>query len=108
MNTGQPVIFLMPPVGACINTSCKLYGEETSLKVHHKPVTVTVYDLDGPRPALKQALKCKDCARIYNYEKYGNKQNEGDKYYEQQRELIEISHLVYCNRRLHEMYCSLR
>lgn len=107
-NSGHPVVFLMPPVKACISGLCKLRGDETSLKVHHEPVTVTIYDVNGPRPAVKLALKCRECNIIYNYEKHGNKQSGGEKYYEQQRELIEISHLVYCTRRLHEFYCSLK
>ena len=42
---------------ACINEVCSVYGEDKSLQLHHDSVTVTVYTLNGPQPAFKQALK---------------------------------------------------
>lgn len=108
LNTGQPTTFLTPPVSTCIIKSCRFYGVDRCLLQHHDSVTITVYTLNGPTPGIKQALKCKGCSCIYNYSKYGNKSSGGEFYYEQQRELIEVTHLVYCDRRLHEMYCFLR
>ena len=108
MSTGQPTRFLIPPVTTCINNCCSLFGEEKSLVQHHFPVKVTLFDLSGPIPGTKQSLKCKSCGFIYNYTMYGNKQGKGEKYYDKEREFIEVTDSVFCHRNLHNFFCYLR
>ena len=63
--------FIAPPVGECINSSCKLSGCVNSLSANHAPVDVVIFDVDGPVVGCKVCLKCKSCHTIYNYSKFG-------------------------------------
>ncbi len=100
--------FLSPPVFTCINTDCRIRGSNGSLTKNHDPITVTVYTLSGPEVALKHTLKCRACSFIYNYSTYGRKSDEGERYYDSCRDLIEVSDTTYCERQLYEFFCSLR
>ena len=82
-------MFIAPPIQRCTNSSCRLAGHVDSLSPNHAPVDVAVFDLDGPMLASKLSLKCKSCSTIYNYNKYGNKTKNGERFYDDQRELIE-------------------
>lgn len=107
-STGKPTIFLTPPVEACINGSCPLFQQKNSLIKHHDPIIVTLHSFEGPKPGLKQSLKCKSCYFIYNYSKYGKKHSIGEKFYQSARKYVEASDTVFCDRKLHEMFCHLR
>ena len=39
---------------------------------------------------------------------YGNKKKGGERYYEEAREYVEVSDVVYCERQLYLFYCLLR
>ena len=99
--------YIAPPVTYCLNTSCPRRGELYSLVIHHSEVDAVVWDVEGPIPATKVSLKCKHCATIYNYSKYGNKTTGGERFYEQERPLIEVSDVTFCSRKLYSLYCSL-
>ena len=99
--------FIAPPVSECINSTCKLYGCVNSLSANHAPVNVVIFDVDGPLPACKVCLKCKSCHTVYNYSKFGRKTKEGERYYKDQRELVEVTDVVYVTRRLYLLYRSL-
>ena len=99
--------YIAPPVTSCINPSCRRRGELGSLGVHHSEVDAVLWDICGPIPATKVSLKCKNCATIYNYSKYGNKTADGERFYEDERPLIEVSNVTFCSRKLYSLYCSL-
>ena len=99
--------YIAPPVTYCINASCPRRGELCSLVVHHSDVDAVLWEIHGPIPATKVSLKCKHCATIYNYSKYGNKATDGERFYEQERPLIEVSDVTFCSRKLYSLYCSL-
>lgn len=99
---------LSPPVSCCINEKCRVYDTSGSLTKHHDPITVTIYTVTGPEIAQKQALKCKSCSFIYNYSMYGKKLTEGEHYYAEERDFIEVSDTTYCERELYELFCSLK
>ena len=67
MTTGQPVTFLTRPVSTCINSTCSVCGPQDSQSAHHGETMVTLYNFEGPTPALKKALQCRSCSCIYNY-----------------------------------------
>ena len=69
---------------------------------------VTVYSLSGPEIGVKHALKCRNCNYIYHYSAYGRKTSTGEKLYNQPRDLVEVSDVIYCERELYELLCSLR
>ena len=99
--------FLVPPVSCCINQECRHYSK--SLYRHHPPTAVTVFTLNGPIPATKINLKCRDCNTIYNYSMYGQKSSNGEQSYEgSPRNYIEVTDEVYCERNLFQLYCLLR
>lgn len=108
MDTGQPTVFLVPPVTSCINSSCGLFGDENSLVQHHSPLTVILFNLSGPKPGIKQSLKCKSCRFIYNYSMYGHKQGEGERFYDEERDFIEVTDTVFCQRHLQNFFGYLR
>lgn len=51
------------------------------LSLIRRPVAVTVYDVDGGRPAAKLSFRCVKCSTVYNYTTWGRKFMEGEKYY---------------------------
>ena len=96
--------FLSPPVSTCINPACNGVG---TLRLNHHDIDVVIFDMKGPNPATKLSLKCTSCAMIYNYSKYGNKNQGGEKFYESEREYIEVTDVVYVSRNLYSLYRSL-
>jgi hypothetical protein len=106
--TGHATSYLTPPITTCQNTSCRLHGAEGSLHAHHNPSPVILFFLDGPKPALKISLRCRNCDTIYNYSKYGRKKSTGEMFYRERREFVEVSDTVFCSRKMHEMFCNLR
>ena len=99
-------MFLLPPVSACINTSCRISGNNDSLTPNHSPVDVSVFDFDGPIPVSKINLKCRSCCTIYGYNKYGKKKTDGERFYDTERELVEVTDVVYVTTRMYSMYIS--
>ena len=99
-------MFLSPPVLTCINPSCRISGHMNSLSPNHAPVDVVVFDVDGPTLASKISLKCKCCNTIYNYNKYGKKKKDGECFYEVERELVEVTDVVYVTTRMYSLYTS--
>ena len=75
--------------------------------VHHKEVDATVFDINGPLPATKVSLRCTKCSTNYNYSKYGRCSNEGEKFYEKDRELIEVTDVAFCSRQLSKTFVAL-
>ena len=100
-------MFITPPVKECINPLCNQFGQLNSLSANHAPTDVAVFDIDGPILASKLCLKCKSCSTIYNYNKFGRKVKEGERYYEIEQDLIEITDVVYITKRLYSLYRSL-
>lgn len=101
-------LFLSPPVGCCINGECVKKGVPDSLYIHHHPVNVTVFTMSGPILACKVSLRCKACNTMYNYCKYGNKMKSGERMYDQPRDLVEVSDVVYCERMVADFFISLK
>ena len=85
--------FLAPPVSCCLNVSCN----RRKLAAYHEPSNVTMFTFNGQIPASKIALKCPQCSTNYGYSAYGNKLSNGVRYYEQEREFVEASDVVYIN-----------
>ena len=83
--------FVTPPVTQCIVPQCTGYVRSGSLLRHHPPATVTVFRTCGPIPATKINLKCKFCHTVYNYSMYGKRNTEGERYYDNEREFVEVS-----------------
>lgn len=83
-------MFLGPPSSFCLQC-------HSALQLHHQPSTVLCYTLEGPIPALKVTLRCESCRLNYRYEQYGNQQ-EGYRYYEEQRPMVHASQVVYMDR----------
>ena len=94
--------FLAPPVCHCINAECQDSHSRKFLQMHHKPITVTLFTMNGPVPATKIAYRCRQCSTNYNYTMYGSKFSEGKRFY------IEITDEVFCERELFNLYTLLR
>ena len=100
--------FLVPPVCQCINAECKDFQSGKFLSKHHKPITVTLFTVNGPVPATKILYRCRECNTNYNYAMYGQKFFQGERFYSTQRPYIEITDEVYCERNLFRLYSLLR
>lgn len=100
--------FLAPPTSSCLNRTCKNFNCPGSLYQHHPPITVSLFTFEGPQPATKISLKCRGCSTIYNYNMFGNKKSEGERFYDAAREYVEISDVAYCSQELLQMYTLLR
>ena len=97
--------FLAPPVSVCLIPECK----GASLSRPHPPTVATIFTLNnGLLPALKCCLRCNKCGTIYNYSMYGKKKQDGERFYDKQREYVEISDVAFCERSLFSFYCLLR
>ena len=96
--------FLAPPTTVCLQAAC----DNHHLCSYTAPVKVTVYDMMGPSPASKISLRCPKCKTNYNYSMYGNKSISGERYYDQEREYIEVSDVVFVSRVVHNLFAALR
>ena len=96
--------FLGPPTTKCFNVKC--HGK--SLSLYNTPTNVTIFTLNGPRPGSKVILKCSHCNTNYGYSKYGNKLTSGERFYENHRQFIEASDVVFVDQDLHQLFTSLR
>jgi hypothetical protein len=100
--------FLAPPTSSCLNQCCQRYGDPDSLYQHHPPSTVSIFTFEGPKPATKICLKCRGCSTIYNYNSFGRKNAEGERFYNDVREYIEVTDVTYCDRKVLHLYSLLR
>ena len=98
-------MFITPPVQECINPLCNHFRKLNSLSPNHAPTDVIVFDIDGPVLASKLCLKCKSCSTIYNYNKFGRKTKEGERYETEQE--FKITDVVYITKMLYSLYRSL-
>jgi len=98
------MVFLAPPVMECINPLCNKCGATKSLAPNHAPVNVIIFGIDGPLLGSKLSLRCKSCSTIYNYNKYGKKSKEGKHYYDDERELVEVTDVVYVTKTMYSLY----
>ncbi len=96
--------FVAPPVTHCINPACN----QGKLSKRNDVTNVTVYDINGGRPASKLGLKCNECGTSYNYSMFGKKKTTGEKYYSCEREYVEASDVVLVDRHLHHLFASLK
>lgn len=96
--------FLGPPTTVCLNLSCNRHP----LSSYTSPTKITLYDISGPRPASKISLRCSNCKVNYNYSMFGNKTLNGERYYDDEREYVEASDLVFVNRGVHQLFATLR
>ena len=96
--------FLGPPTMVCLNPSC----DKQPLRSYSSPTRITVFDMSGPRPASKISLRCSKCKANYNYSMFGNKTLSGERYYDEEREYIEASDVVFVKREVHELFTTLR
>ena len=53
-------LFLAPPVVTCLRCA-------GTLQTHHSPSVIICYTLDGPLPAAKITLRCRQCGLNYRY-----------------------------------------
>lgn len=58
-------LFLAPPVTDCLLCMAPL-------QTHHSPSVVTCYTLQGPLPAAKITLRCRNCGTNYRYAIFTN------------------------------------
>ena len=98
--------FIGPPATSCTQSSCSY--KSSSLTIHNDPVNVTVFTHSGPIPATNVSLWCQKCMTNYNYSMFGNKQGNGEMYYEKERPLVEISDNVFIDRAMYQFFCVLR
>ena len=90
---------LLPPIGTCIQCSKTLVSNHTC--------KVKLYTFEGAVEKEKMTLRCNECHLIYNYSQCGNKHGVGFRYYENQRDYVEVNDCVFFDRRLLEFQCSL-
>lgn len=90
-----------PPLEKCVKC-------DGNLTMHNQPSHATIFDTDGPHPAIKISLKCRRCAPNvnYSYAKYGNTE-QGYKFYEGKRKLVEASSETYVSRSLARFHIYL-
>ena len=90
---------LAPPLTECLQCERRL--------VQYHTCTVRCYTCTGVRIATKVGLRCLSCAIVYNYGQFGDKHSAGFRYYDCEREMIEVTDGVLFERQLLEMQCSL-
>lgn len=90
---------LLPPTGKCIQCNKTLVSNHTC--------KAKLYTFEGAMEKEKMTLRCNECSLIYNYSQYGNKHGVGFRYYENQRDYVEVNDCVFFDRRLLEFQCCL-
>ena len=86
---------MCPPTSACLESECSRFGLQEGLSVHHKPVSVAHYSLQGIQMCTKVSLRCGACKTVYNYDKFGNKAGRGERHYIQPRDAVEGPDVAY-------------
>lgn len=88
--TGFPhTHFLGPPCVPCICLQC-----QGRLVVHNPPTAVIWYSRDGPLPAAKIVLRCRNCSIQYHPDMFGNKQ-AGFRFYNTVQPVVQCSQQAY-------------
>ena len=90
---------LVPPTSTCFQCGKTL--------VSYHSCTVKLYTFEGVTEKQKVTLRCNECKVIYNYSQYGDKHNLGFRYYDYQRENVEVNDCVFFHRKLVEFQCCL-
>ena len=67
---------------------------------------VKLYTLAGMHEA-EVTLRCVRCKISYNYDKWGDKIDNGFRYYPVAREFVEVNDTTYFERQLQNLQCSL-
>ena len=98
------IIIIIPSLVTFVLALITMTG---SLHVHHEEVDAAIFTMDGPLPATKVTLRCAACSTNYGYSKYGKKRSGGEKFYQECRDLIELSDVAYCSRGLSEAFTAL-
>ena len=92
-------IVLVPPVVQCFDC-------EKGLVTNHV-TKVKCYSCTGASFGTKITLRCKHCSISYNYSQFGNKRENGFRYYPMRQEYVEASDTVFIHRQLLEVQCCL-
>ena len=93
--------FLAPPVSTCL--SC-----EGNLTMHNRPTRARLFSLEGPVPASKITLECRNCKISYGIARYTH---DGKSHYYPKTftgGIIEVSNTTYMSERLYKWIPSLR
>jgi len=91
--TGFPhTHFLGPPCVSCLQCQGRLV-------VHNPPTAVIWYSRDGPLPAAKIVLWCRNCSIQYHPDMFGNKQ-AGFRFYNTVQPVVQCSQQAYIDREL--------
>jgi hypothetical protein len=88
-----------PPTRECITCQRRLVSYHTT--------NVMYYRCSGVLVATKISLRCQECGLLYNYAQYGNKTSTGFRFYETERDAIEVTDGVFFERKLLDLQCSL-
>ena len=76
------------------------------MHVNHDPTRVICFTLMGPIPAQKITLRCKSCELNYRYEMYGGAKIGGYRYYDDSRDYISASNVIYVHVELCEQWMA--
>lgn len=93
-----PSVFA-PPVGCCLKCSQEL--------VAYHSCKVRYFTCTGAVEATKVTLRCVPCRLLYNYSQFGDKHNDGFRYYPVARPAVEITDGQLIDRNLLEFQCCL-
>ena len=88
-----------PPTRECIICQRRLVSYHTT--------DVIYYRCTGVLEAKKISLRCLDYSMIYNYAQYGNKAGTGFRFYDSEREAVEVTDGIFFERKLLDFQCSL-
>lgn len=91
--------FLLPPVEHCIHNGC-----DGALYVHYK-CFATLFSMNGPIPAQKATLRCRECNTTYNIDTFSTPK-EGTRIYPFQTQWHAASNRVYFSTDVHELMCE--
>ena len=90
---------LSPPIKQCTHCAANLTEN------HH--CRVKLYTLSGVKEAEKVTFRCAKCRVSYNYDKFGDKIENGFRFYPEQRQFVEVNDVTYFQRQLLDHQCSL-
>ena len=90
--------FLCPPVRNCIEC-----GKE--LSKNHESTQVVICTHEGLKSASLYQYRCRHCKIVYNYDTYGK--GEHKFYYQQKREYVKASRIMFIKRKLMEFWQQL-
>ena len=117
-DTKRIVILALPVHSCAINVVADLSQiTHVGLGVHHDNQHWAIfyqlvficrcYCSDGLKFGKKYSLRCKKCKVTYNYSQYGDKSDNGFRYYPMERDFIEASDVCFFERTVNEFQCCL-